>query len=364
MPVESGRRDFLTAGAAACGLVLLGSPFGNARAQAAGVSGITWGGPWVKALTAEGAKQTAVNVNWSLHAGGAATVIAKLKATMPQHDLDIVHAFPPVFYSMMREGWLDPVSPEEVPNLRSIPAEMPVKDASGSAVDVPVSSSGQFWLYDEAALGMKIQKADDLLNPRLRGKLLAYAPTFQAGSFIVCLARARGGDERNIDPGFEFAKELAKAKIIGRVAKSDVEIINAYTTREVGIGMINLGSYGEVRKRRSMTLLNKVPGSPIFKTYISHEGFAILKGAKSKKAILTFLNYLTDPAVNAEYAPMVGQLPVNEKSAVPADLADIRLKDADERRNFGAYFDFQTMSQNLDAWNRRWELEVAPLLQS
>jgi putative spermidine/putrescine transport system substrate-binding protein len=355
------RRDVITAGLAAAAYSALPRPV---QAQSKPMlNGLTWGGPWVRGCKEITAKQSAVDVNWALHAGSAANSVAKIKASWPDAQYDFVHAYPPVFYAMLQEGWLEPYTAADIPNIAHVPPEMPIKNAQGELVSVPVSSTGSFWIYDEDALGMKIEKPRDLLSPKVKGKLLMTPPAFETGTLLVSLARGNGGSETNIDPGFEFAKELAKSKAVGRVATSDTEVINAFTTGEVAVGVANLGNLNEILKHRKMTLLNKVPQQPMFKFYTSYEGFVILKGTKQRKAVMDFINFFIDAQNDSLYCQGLGHIPVNDGSSAGPEMAAIQMHSDEERKNFTYFIDPIMKIRNLSAWNKRWDLEVVPLLQ-
>ena len=82
------------------------------------------GGPWVEGARAITAKQDKYNIKWELHTGGAAAIMAKIKAAWPKPLYHLVAQFTPLYYAWAREGWPEPVTYEEMPNLRDIPEDV------------------------------------------------------------------------------------------------------------------------------------------------------------------------------------------------------------------------------------------------
>lgn len=364
MVMNGFSRRSVVAGGLAAGAVTLGGSAGEVHAQTTTtLTGVTWGGPWIAACKEISERQKAESVTWILHEGSAANTIAKISASWPRPQIDLVHAWPPVFYRMLREGWLEPITEADVPNLAKMPPELLIKNDKGQVVTVPVSGTASFWSYDQAAAGLTIEKPEDLFSPKLRGRILMSVPSFEVGRTLMSLALSRGGNERNMDPGFEFAKELAKAKMIGRVVKSDTEVINAFTSGEVVLGMTNLGNYNEIRKSKMLTSLNRMTGSKMFKTFVSHEGFVVLTSSDNKKATMEFINFFINASNNTEYTARIGHVALNSDSTVSPAAAVVQLKDSEERQKFGYFADLAYASEQLPDWNRRWELDVAPLLR-
>src|SRR5688572_21197070 len=113
------RRNILS-GAAGAALLSTFGDLDKARA-AVQLNAVWWGGPWVEGIQAITAKQQEVDVNWQLHAGGSAAVLPKIKSSWPNYSYDVVGSFTPVYPALIKEGWLEPLTVEEIPNLRDVP---------------------------------------------------------------------------------------------------------------------------------------------------------------------------------------------------------------------------------------------------
>jgi putative spermidine/putrescine transport system substrate-binding protein len=363
MRTQLDRREMMLGGLG-LGAAALSGATGSAHGQArSNITGVTWGGIWLKAAREAAAKQQAANLTWALHEGPTVAIVAKIRATWPRPQYDFVIASAPTLYLMMRENWLEPLTPAAVPHLPDMDSNLTVKNDAGAIISAPLNQGSIFWIYDDVALGMKIEKQEDLLSPRMRGKLLLTPPGVSSAMQLRSLAMGAGGGERDVNPGFEFIKQLAKAKTVGALARTDVDIINAFTTGACACGFVNISNYAEIKQHnKNIKLLNKVPGSPTFKHFVTHESIMVLKREGSRKPVMDFVNVLIDPAINTEYARTIGAIPGNLKATVDPTLDDVRLKDDTEQKMFGYYLDHEYTSRNVAAWNRRWELEIVPLL--
>src|SRR5438093_146916 len=54
----------------------------------------------------------------------------------------------------------------------------------------------------------EIKRYEDLLDPRLRGRVASPTAQYSSGRWIVQLAVNDGGSEKNVEPAFEFLRKL------------------------------------------------------------------------------------------------------------------------------------------------------------
>jgi putative spermidine/putrescine transport system substrate-binding protein len=357
------RRNFI--GASAIGLASAGTiaeQFLARRASAAdNIVAVMWGGPFIDASKPIGeafTKKSGAEVNWELHAGGSVLVIAKIKATWPVVKYDLTTGWAVSFSTMIQEDWLETVTEAEIPNLRDVPPDTIMKDAQGNFKSVPLSITGTFWGYRSDLVKTPLTSIEQLLEPRFKGQLCMTDPINHTGEGLISFAIQRGGDEHNIEPGFEFAKELARRGTIGRIAHSEVDFINSLTTGETSVAFWNMGSWGTVAKDFPVTILNRLNDN---KGFLAVEGWGILKGPRSKTA-KEFANFFISPENNESYNRGINEGPVNRKSK-PSPGLDPFLYKPDEVAKYGYYPDFPYISAHVDEWNKRWEAEIVPLVR-
>ena len=107
------------AGALVAASSSLASPFIRRAHAADPLSVVDWGPPWIDNSKKIAAGWGKADINWTLHSGGAASILPKIKAAWPNPPYDIVDNWSPVFLSMLREGWAETVTLENCPNLKA-----------------------------------------------------------------------------------------------------------------------------------------------------------------------------------------------------------------------------------------------------
>jgi len=322
---------------------------------------VEWGGRTRESIAALQKYQSVANLRWELHAGGAAAIVAKIRAAKPAVNYDVVAAWSPVFVTMINEDWLETVTPEEMPNLADIPAGLFIRDASGAAKTVPREINPHMWGYRQDRAPFEIRRLQDLLDKRLKGQIVFPGPVLNTSTQMISIARGLGGSEENMKPAWEFVKELAKSGNIGRVASSDAEVNNSLTSGETSVGFGAASHFMRIADAGlPVTPLAKMPADSGFKAAIAMQGWCILKGGNTKVA-KAWANAMVAPEPNSQHAAHNGVLPVNAKSSVPPRIAAIRYSN-DELAAHTYTPNWKVVSRELPNWTQRWEREIAPLL--
>jgi putative spermidine/putrescine transport system substrate-binding protein len=350
-------RRSVVQGAAA--LAASGLTFPAAHAATA-LNAVWWGGPWIEAIKAVTAKQNEVEVNWQLHAGGSAAVLPKIKSAWPSYQYDIVSSFTPVYPALIKEGWCEPLTVQEIPNLKEVPDVLIFRNAQNEIMNAPMTLTGKFWGYRKDTSPIQLENLDQLLSPKLKGQICWWAPTYGGNLHLVSLALHKGGSEKNLEPGWQFLKEIAKAGNIGRVANTESDFINSVTTGETSVSIANLSNWQTIVKTHPCAFLSR-ESKPGLQTFIYSEGCVILKNSPNKAAAKRFLNFLLSAENDEEYCKRVGQAPVN-RNAKPGDIVKPIAYTTDEVAKLTYSADFQLLSSQLDAMQKRFETEIAPLL--
>jgi len=322
------------------------------------ITAVEWGGDVVKAMKEIEAKQNEVKVNWVLHQGGSGAILPKIKATWPKAEYDYVSGWEGSFNGMVKEDWLVPVTAETVPNLADIPQKIIVKNAKGQWMAVPRAVGGIYIAYRKDICPVQIKSIDDLFDKRLKGKICWPGPTQAMMLPIVALARHAGGSEKNIDPGFALMKKLAQTGNIGRVGVTDTDFSTSLTSGETALGFYSEPQLTAVGKAFPLVRLTKQKGVPCF---LYQSGFAIFKNRPNLKPTLDFVNFCINPENSTLYAEVAGEAPLNRKAKTPESLKHLSFTP----KEFDEYVyvpDFNVVLSQQDAWSKRWENEIAPLL--
>ena len=355
------RRDFIkstTGGIAAAGLAST-LPFAERAYGAETLVAVDWGPPYIdgtkKALeTWEGG-----DVVWELHQGGAAAILGKVKGSWPNTKYDVIDMWAPVFVSMMKEGWSEPLTIEDIPNLADVPEALITKDEQGNFMCAPRSVNYAHFAVRADTVPMEIKHIDDLLDPRLKGQIAWPSPILNTSLQVVAMALAKGGDEYNPEAGWEMLKEIAKAGNIGRVVHTTTDIINTLSSGETSVTFADLGTLSGVAKNFPVHYLTKT--DPSIKSFPAVEGWVVLSNSKKKKAAFDFINHLLSPE-NATMFNQMLKLPPASSKAIPADGLDHVIFTNEELERYAHIPDFDHVSRQVDAWVKRFESEIAPLL--
>jgi putative spermidine/putrescine transport system substrate-binding protein len=333
-------------------------PISGARAKES-LTAVEWGPPWIDASKKVAAKWDKADITWELHAGGAAAVLGKIKATWPNSPYDLVDNWSPVFFSMIKEGWAETVTPADVPNLADVPERFLTKDDKGNIKNIPRSLNANFFAVRPDICPIEIRTIEDLLNPKLKGQIAWPSPIMQMNMQTVMLALARGGNEFKLDPGWKFLEDLAKAGNIGRVYQTTTDIINSMTTGETSVTFASQGTLSSVAKKVPIKPLTKM--DPSLKAALLVEGWVIMANSKKKKAAMEFANF-TISAENSElFHQDVGSVPANRKVKPSANVSHMMFS-GQEVDKFAYLPDWAYMSSQLDTWVKKFEQDIAPKL--
>jgi len=323
---------------------------------------VQWGAMWIEVsreilemyLDSTGSD---LSVTWEQHSGGSAAILARIQAEWPNTQRNIVSAWDPVFRSMIKEDWLEPVDESIVTNMSSIPDLFVQKDSAGRKMTVPLSTAGAFWGYREDILPDGFDTIEDLLRPEFRGQVCIPYPVNLTGLFIVTCAIQRGGDEFNTEPGWDFVKELAASGAIGQICTSNSEFINAMATGLYGVGFWNNGGWFATATNFPVVIKNRMPDN---KGFLYNEGFSVLKGSPLEPS-WELTNFFARPEINELYNMNLGSGPTHPDAKANPLIADW-FYGPDELEQYAYVADFDHLGIVLSDWNARWEREVLPLI--
>jgi spermidine/putrescine-binding protein len=321
----------------------------------------TWGGTYndaAKIVADEFTRQTGWRVAYDLHAGGSQAALAKFEAEKPNYEADIYIAGEAQQIAAMLSGYTVPLSPTDVPSLGDIADSYKIMK-SGQVYGVLTYVSFTTWAYRTDFVKKPIQSYDDLLDPSFKGKLGFSVPTLAPGRQLISLALWKGGDEYNIDPGFDAAKQFANSGNIGALVTSDAQMVSLLTTGQMW-AVYGLSANGfqaasqgaPVALAKTWKSKNLVTGDAIGVLNTPHQDIA-------KK----FVNLLLSSQLNGQYSATIGTSPINVKSTVDPKLA-LWLLSGSELANYGYKANMTYVALKVNDWNQRWEAQILPLIKS
>jgi len=341
---EQGMRKKLMAGVAGALAILLGNA---GSVHAIDINFLTWGGHYLDTfgpLAERFEKETGIKVNLVVQAG-ARDGLSKITAQKNDPQVDVWFSIESTATAASEAGLLAELKPELIPNLKKLPPELVSKDIAV----VALSPRGIAYRKDLVPFAIKDWK--DLWDPRLKNKI-GMSFVIDTGSPLVMAALINGGDEKNVEPGFEKMKAL-KPNIAG-FFKTDQESVKYLESGEFAvIGYAILANFN-LKLGTDPNLAFVMPESPKFLAQIPA---AIVKGrgAEREAAASKFLNFMLSPEAQEYFTARFGQVPANPEAKVSEKLANVipplPLKHVHQ-------VDWKTVNANYAAWNDRWNKEI------
>lgn len=354
--MDHKRRELIQR-AAALGIAATALPFAQEAYAKDTLTVLEQGPPPFDAIKKMAAKWDKTDITWSLHVGGMAASLAKVKAVWPNFLYDVADLYSPVFTAFIREGFAETITLADVPNLKDVPERFLAKDDKGNIKNVPFSMDGSYFAVRTDRCPIEIKTIEDLLNPRLKGQIAWPVPTNYSNIPMVLLSLARGGNEFKMDPGFKFMEELAKSGNIGHLVAANTEMMNSISTGECSIVYATNGGLTSLAKRLPIKPLTKVDSS--MKAAMFVVGWMVLANAKHKKSAMEFVNFLSSKENSELYHREIAQVPCNPAVKASADAAPIAFT-PQEFDKFAYIPDWAYVSTQIDSWVKRFERDIAP----
>lgn len=231
-----------------------------------------------------------------------------------QYNLALVTYFEAI--ELARAGMIETFAPMELPGLQEVDPRYHPRTRNGNLAGMPV----YFTVYG-IAFNTSLAKAEDfaswngLADPRWRGRIAITRPVYAASYDLVIMARARGGDERNVAPGMELLRAVAENSL---TTYSSLAHMNSLLTRAEVAAVPYYGSRVWSLRRQGATDIDIA---------LPQEGVLMLpyvivapKGMRNKDAALRWMNHTGAASGQAKAAAMDGWLPMNRSVDLPQDV--------------------------------------------
>jgi putative spermidine/putrescine transport system substrate-binding protein len=304
----------------------------------------TWGGVWEQGARLVGdafAKKHGADVRYEQQQN-TRMGIAKIRAQAGAPQIDIVFSTADALQQAADEGLLAPIDAALAPALAALPKQAVHKNS----VDVMNILFG--FVYRKDLAPFELKSWDDLLDPRVKGRVASPNAMFAGGRWLIMAALINGGDEHNIQPGFDFLAKL-KPSIVQFVA-TDGESIKVVQSGEAAVLAFGLLSdFAKLLGPQSNLRFVIPAGKPVLTSTI---GIGI---ANPKNAALAhkFVDFIATAEAQESYCAAIVCTPVHPKAPAPEAIREFRppaelIYDAD----WGA------INRNLPSWDDRFKKEI------
>lgn len=312
-----------------------------------------YGGSFQKAITSsvipDFEKQFHCKVTYV--AGASTDTLSKLQAQKAHPEIDVAIMDDGPQAQAKTLGLLAPLDPSVVTNLKNVYDI--AKDPDNIGVGVGVTATGLAYNTKVYADNHWTPPTSwkDLADPKLKGKLVLPAIVNTYGvHMLVMEAKANGGSEKNIEPGFAAMKAIAPSSV---TFDKTADVSNYFLQ---GTAVASAWGQGRVNTLKSQ-------GFPIEFVFPKEGAVALLsmgsvvKNAPHPQLAQEFINYLLDPKTEVAIAQSAFLGPTNKTTKLPEDAAKNVIYGTSEIDKL-VKMDWPTINANRASWTDRWNKEI------
>lgn len=283
--------------------------------------------------------------------GSSADSLAKLQAQKDKPQIDVAFLDDGPQAQAKAFGLLAPLDPSKVTNLSEI--HDVAKDPENIGIGIGLVATGLAYntkTFQENGWNPP-SSWNDLANPEYKGKLVlpSIANTYGV-HMLVMMAKANGGSEANIEPGFAKMKEVAQNVL---TYDKTADVSNYFLQGETVASAWGTG--------RVYTL--KAKDFPIEFVYPKEGAVAlvatgnVVKNAPNGDLAQDFVNFALSEEAQKTFAESVFFGPVNKNVKLEADIAEKVVYGEDQVKGL-TRMDWKTINENRAAWTERVNKEI------
>ena len=267
---------------------------------------------------------------------------ARMRAEAPDPQIDLYQFSGGQQIRAGQDKLLAPLG--SLANLSAVPANM--KDPNGGWVNYAAIAEGLLYRTDKIKTPPRSYK--DFLDPEYDGHIAF--PTITNGygaDFLVMMARAYGGSEKDVDPGFKAIAKIASHSIIFRAAS---EVPGLFAQNDVWIIPYDSSS----AKRCVDSGLPVALAVPEEGSVASFCAACIAAKSRNLDLARAAVDQFISPESQIAIAQNLHWTPTNQTVTLPSPLAE-HLPKIDQLVQLDEAF----ITQRLPQWTERWNREIA-----
>jgi putative spermidine/putrescine transport system substrate-binding protein len=304
---------------------------------------MTWGGAFWDAFQAAKAdieKAADVKVTFVTQTG-AAGGLSRLEAQKASPQVDLWTSIVSTAEAGLKSGVIEPLPVAQIPNLKNVPDYL----VTPAGTAIWISLRGIFYRADKVPF--EIKAWEDLWDPRLKG-LVSTSLVLDKGNFLIMAALLSGGNERDIDKGFERVKALKPN--LALFYKTDSESIKFLQAGEAAVA--GWGILPNVYKLLGpgSTYRFVVPAKPQFVAPIP---ISLVKGRPHRAEALRVIDAILSPAIQEKLVENLGSVPANKTAKAPE-----KIRGFVPPLNNVYNIDWSYVNAHFAEWESRWNREI------
>jgi putative spermidine/putrescine transport system substrate-binding protein len=192
---------------------------------------------------------------------------------------------------------------------------------------------------------------DDMFKPELAGHLAIPPASNTYGMYyLVHLARANGGGEADIDPGFKALEKLAPGVLDWSTTYAQIGTL--MQSESVALSVFGANSGYEIKKR-GIPVEVVIPEP----NYLSATSVGIVKNGPNPEGARALMNWLLGKDFQQFRAERFGNNAMNTEVKVEGEAAE-RLLTREQIAGLKS-LDYDTILQERSKWNERFERDIA-----
>lgn len=327
-----------------------------AVAQNKNVFLLSWGGTIQTMLEKEGwADRFKEETGYTVTLVPKATsseIIAAAIAQKSKPQIDVVMCDIPAWYQGKEQDIFASLDPAKIPNIsKLIPAAKIGDKAVSPYADVlAIVYNPELFAKNGWA---KPTSVSDLARPEFKGKLAFPPVSHTYGMYgLIELARANGGSEENMEPGFAALKKIAPNVVDWTNTHAKLAVMFQQGT--IAVALYASASVNDMVSRGAP--VDSVIPSP---SYLSSTVAGIMKNSPNPEGANVLVNWLISKNVLTYRAERFGNTPMNVDVTPSGPVGSRVLKGADLAKLLQV--DYPAVLKNRPSWNQRFEREVLPI---
>ncbi len=284
-------------------------------------------------------------------AGNSTDNLAKLQAQKGSEQIDVAILDDGPMYQAVALGFCAPLAKAAVYGDLYGLAKLP----SGKGVLIGITATGI--MYNTKVFAENHWPAptswQDLKDPKFKQKLVIPPLNNTYGLHaLVVYAKAGGGGEKNIEPGFKAFKDEIGPNVLA-YEPSPGKMTELFQSGQAIVAIWGAG--------REKALADT--GFPVAFVYPKEGGVALgvaacpVAGGKDKPEAQLFIQHLLSPEMQAVLAAGAGLGPVNKKVVLPPDKR-AGIPYGLEQIGKLVTIDWDTVNEHREEWNKRWVREI------
>lgn len=334
----------------------------RSRAQAKAVTLVSWGGSIQAMLERDGyaAKfKDATGFTIQLvpkNTGPEIVATALAQRARPQVDVVMSDLLP--WLAGADQGLFNPIADGAIPNLAGMfPAAKLNDPASGGLRGISPIADMFCLIYNHEAFAKNGWKPpatiDDLARPELAGQVLVPPGTSTYGLYALLLsAKAHGGGEDDIEPGFTAMKKIARN--VYDWSDTQAKMAQFLQDGSATVAFYSAAS-GAEWAGRGIPVTSVVAPPPTLTKW----AMGVMKGAPNPEGAQAFINWFVSPGVMTYRVATFNNLTLTKGVEPPAEVA----KRLPTPAQVGAATeaDYAKMLARREEWVRRFQRDVSSI---